>query len=59
MVLLPLLSYIGLVNVEEVWDKQPTLEVGVVQGVAEVADPFLGLVDLCVASSDLERACLS
>ena len=35
MVLLPLLSYIGLVNVEEVWDKQPTLEVGVVQGVAD------------------------
>ena len=43
MVLLPLLSYIGLVNVEEVWDKQPTLEVGVVQG---VADPGAAQVSL-------------
>ena len=43
MVLLPLLSYIGLVNVEEVWDKQPTLEVGVVP---EVADPSAAQVGL-------------
>ena len=41
MVLLPLLSYIGLVNVEEVWDKQPTLDVGVAQ---EVVDPSAGQV---------------
>ena len=41
MVLLPLLSYIGLVNVEEVWDKQPSLDVGVAQ---EVVDPSAGQV---------------
>lgn len=46
MVLLPLLSYIGLVNVEEVWDKQSTVEVGNVQGVAEVANPSAAQVGL-------------
>ena len=46
MVLLPLLSYIGLVNVEEVWDKQSTLEVGNVPGVADVANASAAQVDL-------------
>ena len=48
MVLLPLLSYIGLVNVEEVWDKQSTVEVDNVQGqgVAEVANPSAAQVGL-------------
>ena len=46
MVLLPLLSYIGLVNVEEVWDKQSTVEVGNAQGVAEVANPSAAQVGL-------------